>query len=143
MGFGTFEDLNGTLDLVFFPRTWEKYRPKLLPETVCGFSGTIDNSGQGTPAFLVNDVLDIGELQQKSLNEVHIELDPNIAAEGEFVRLKDFLYERNGNCSVYIHTGAEGFDYIIKVSPQIKIPSAPEFIEELKEQLGVAAVWQE
>ena len=143
MGFGTFEDINGNLDLVFFPRTWEKYRTKLLPESVCGFSGTIDTSGEGTPSFLVNDVLDIDGLQQKSLSEVHIELDPNITAEQELSRLKDFLYERSGNCDVYIHTSAEGYNYIIKVSPQIKVPSAPDFIENLKEQFGVALVWQE
>ncbi|WP_038109696.1 OB-fold nucleic acid binding domain-containing protein, partial [Treponema pedis] len=67
MGFGTFEDLNGAIDLVFFSDTWEKSRAKLLPETVCGFSGTVDNSREGAASFLVDEVIDINSLQQKAI----------------------------------------------------------------------------
>ncbi|WP_024469205.1 DNA polymerase III subunit alpha [Treponema pedis] len=143
MGFGTFEDLNGAIDLVFFSDTWEKSRAKLLPETVCGFSGTVDNSREGAASFLVDEVIDINSLQQKAISEVHIELDPNITLEQELVHLKDFLYERSGSCDVYIHTKEEGFDYIIKASPQLKVPATPDFAEELKVQFGVSQIWLE
>ncbi len=143
MGFGSFEDLNGTIDLVFFPETWEKYRTKLLPETVCGFSGIVDNSREGSASFLVDEVTDISRLQQKALTEIHIELDENLASEPELIRLKDFLYERSGPCDVFIHTKTEGFDYIIKASPQLKVPSTQDFTEELKIQAGVTQIWLE
>ena len=143
MGFGTFEDLNGTLDLVFFPKTWEKYRAVLLPETVCGFAGSIDNSDGESHSFLVDEVLEIDKLQQKALSEVHIELDENITSAKELTGLKDFLYERSGNCEVYIHVKDEDKAYIIKASPQIRIPSTPEFIEELNMQFGVEQIWLE
>ena len=143
MGFGTFEDLNGTLDLVFFPKTWEKHRAVLLPETVCGFAGSIDNSDGESHSFLVDEVLEIDKLQQKALSEVHIELDENITSAKELTGLKDFLYERSGNCEVYIHVKDEDKAYIIKASPQIRIPSTPEFIEELNMQFGVEQIWLE
>ena len=143
MGFGTFEDLNGTIDLVFFPEAWEKFRPKLVPETVCGFSGTIDTTRENSSSFLVEEVIDINSLQQKALSEVHIELDENTASEKELVRLKDFLYERSGSCDVYIHAKAKGCDYIVKASPQLKVPSTSDFVEELKMQAGSAQIWLE
>lgn len=143
MGFGAFEDLNGTIDLVFFSETWEKNRAKLLPETVCGFSGTADNSREGSPSFLVDEIIDISQLQQKALTEVHIELDGSTTTEDNLIHIKDFLDERTGPCDVYLYAKVENTDYTVKASPQLKVPATPDFIEELKQQAGVIQIWLE
>ena len=138
---------SATLDISHLSRAISKkkykYRPSLLPETVCGFAGSIDNSNGDSHSFLVDEILEIDKLQQKALSEVHIELDPNITSKKELTGLKDFLYERTGNCDVYIHAKDEDTAYILKTSPQIRIPSTPEFIEELKMQFGVEQIWLE
>ncbi len=143
MAFGAFEDFNGSIDLVFFPKVWEANRAKLLPETVMGFVGTVDNSREGSSSFLVEEVLNINDLKQKSLSEVHIQIDPNINSEDFVLSLKDFIYEQSGSCNLYIHREECGYNYVVKASSQIKVPAKPDFVEKLKGMEGLIEAWLE
>ncbi len=53
MAFATVEDLQGPIELVIFPRTWEKYALLVQPETVILAEGKIDAAG-GDPKVLVD-----------------------------------------------------------------------------------------
>lgn len=57
MGFVTLEDLQGTLELVLFPKAWEQYRGLLARDQVVLVSGTLDLS-KDEPAVLV-DTLEV------------------------------------------------------------------------------------
>jgi len=142
MGFGTFEDRTGTIDLTFFSKIWEEKRSMLFPETVCGLIGKVDLSRE-IPAFLVESVVEIDSLQERMISEVHIELDPLIENDLQFRPLKDFLFGLEGNCGVFIHATVDNAQYQIKGSSQLKIPSTDDFLEQLAQQPGVLQVWKE
>ena len=142
MGFGSFEDFNGTIDLTFFPSVWEKYRDKVLPDSVWGFTGKIDTS-RDAPSFLVESLIDPHELQAKSIREVHIELDPAIHEEAQLSELRDFLFESNGSCSVYLHMNVLNKNYTIKAAAQIQVSSGDTFMEHVVEMPGVVQAWKE
>ncbi len=55
MAFGKLEDLHGTLDLVIFPRTWDKFSHLLTYDRVVLVEGKIDARG-GEPNVLVDSV---------------------------------------------------------------------------------------
>jgi DNA polymerase-3 subunit alpha len=142
MGFGTFEDFNGVIDLTFFPKTWEQCREKLVPDSVWGLTGKIDTS-RDTPSFLVESWINPDELQAKSIREVHIKLSPDISRESELHPLRDFLFESAGGCSVYLHVGAGGKTYVIHAANQIHVSASDEFMEQVQEMPGVVQVWKE
>ena len=142
MGFGSFEDFNGTIDLTFFPNTWEKCRDKLLADTVWGIVGKIDTS-RDSPSFLVESWIDPNELQAKAIREVHIKIDPSFRDETQLVPLRDFLFESTGNCSVYLHLDTQNRPYIVKAASSIQASSGDDFIEDISGLPGVVQVWKE
>ncbi len=63
MGFATIEDIQGPIELVLFPRTWEQYGKLIEPDRVLAVEGKVD-SAQGDPKLLVDkiSVVDLSEL---------------------------------------------------------------------------------
>ena len=55
MAFVTLEDLQGLVELVVFPRTWEKYSELLEPERIVMIEGKVD-AESGDPKVLVDSV---------------------------------------------------------------------------------------
>ncbi len=53
MGFATLEDIQGTVELVIFPKTWEKYHELLKTDTVICAEGKLD-AQSGDPKVLVD-----------------------------------------------------------------------------------------
>jgi DNA polymerase-3 subunit alpha len=61
MAFGTLEDYNGTVDIVFFNKLWEDAEAVIKPETRAALKGKIDQS-RGKMSFRVTSVLDLKKL---------------------------------------------------------------------------------
>jgi DNA polymerase-3 subunit alpha len=55
MGFVTIEDVQGVIELVLFPRTWERFRALLENEHIVIVDGKVDNEN-GDPKVLVDSV---------------------------------------------------------------------------------------
>ncbi len=53
MGFATIEDIQGPIELVLFPRTWEKYDKLVVPDHVLVAEGKVD-AESGDPKLLVD-----------------------------------------------------------------------------------------
>ena len=58
MGFVTLEDIQGQMDLVIFPRAWEKFSLLVVPDRVLLAEGSIDNDG-GDPKILVDRLMEV------------------------------------------------------------------------------------
>ena len=67
MGFVTLEDVQGPLELVLFPRTWEKFNQLVAMDRVLIAEGRIDSAG-GDPKILV-DKLQEANLEISEANE--------------------------------------------------------------------------
>ncbi|MCQ2594521.1 MAG: DNA polymerase III subunit alpha [Treponemataceae bacterium] len=142
MAFGQFEDINGEIDLTFFPKTWEKVAGRVQIDRVYGFTGKVDTS-RDTPSFLIDDVIAPEELKEKSISEVHIQLQNGVHSERDLQELKDFLFAQQGNCCVYFHIEAWGKPYIVMANQQMTVPSTSDFLAGIKEQPYVENVWRE
>ena len=141
MAFAKLQDYNGSFDLIFFSKIWETLKDKLQNDTVYAFKGKIDLSRE-LPAMLVDSIEDPQVLQEKSIEEVHIQIDGGIFREERQVfNLKEFLFGASGNCSVYFHIDTESDSYIVKASNQLTAPSSKEFVEDLKAIPLVKDVW--
>lgn len=140
MGFGSFEDFNGAIDLVFFSDVWEKNRDKLTVDSVWGLTGKIDASRE-TPSFLVESVLDPADLQEKAVREIHITLLKGFSEKNLDV-LRDILFASSGVCCVYFHIETDKGQVTVKANNQLTVPSASEFLQELEGLPLVKEVWK-
>lgn len=140
MAFGTLTDLDGSIDLTFFPKVWEKLGPQLHNDAVLALSGSVDTS-RDTPSFLVDEIIPMETLKEKSVKEVHIKLNKALSAETDLLQFRDFLFGVSGNCSVYFHIELSGRQYVIKAGNFITLPSDPEYISTLSEKPYVEDVW--
>ncbi|MFA6507094.1 MAG: DNA polymerase III subunit alpha, partial [Treponemataceae bacterium] len=103
MGFGSLSDFNGDIDLVFFPEVWEKNRDHLAVDSVIALKGKVDN-GREKPSFLVDAVVDVEALAEKSYREIHVRLSAGAAENEETLYpLRDFLFENTGSCGIFFH----------------------------------------
>ena len=59
MGFVTLEDVQGQIDLVCFPRTWDKYATLVVPDRVLLAEGKVDSANGGDPKVLVDKLIEV------------------------------------------------------------------------------------
>ncbi len=141
MAFAQLQDFTGSIELTFFPKTWEQLKNEQLHEDgVYAFRGKVDGS-RDTPSLIVDSMENPNALQAHAINEIHIQLDNTFTREQQITKLKDFLFGSTGNCFVYFHIDTGSGPYIIKANSQMTVPSTPEFIHNLETQPYVSDVW--
>jgi DNA polymerase-3 subunit alpha len=144
MAFAQLEDFRGTVELVLFSDVFEKSRQRLVGDSVVVVRGRIDNS-RGEPKLLVESLLDPGELKDRAARAVHLRFASAEVNEEQFLRLRDFIVDKPGDCGVYFHirgNGASG-EIVIKASPHITLSAEDRVLAEVREHPLVEDVWKE
>ena len=72
MGFVTLEDIQGPVELVIFPRTWDQFGKLIVPDAVLIAEGKVDAAG-GDPKILVERLEELNLEQALKVQEI----DPN------------------------------------------------------------------
>jgi DNA polymerase-3 subunit alpha len=130
MAFATLQDYHGSIDLTFFPKTWEALRNQVHTDGIYAFKGKIDASRGIDQASMIVDALeDINSLQTKAIQELHIQLESGLNDERQIFDLKEYLFGNSGNCAVYFHIDSEGQSFTVKANSQLTAPSSKEFID--------------
>lgn len=140
MCFGKLQDLTGFLEVTFFAKTWGVVRAQLSEGKVVALKGTLD-ANRESPSFLVDELLDIATLQERSIQQVHIQLEDQFCDEKRIQDLRDLLLSKQGNCVLYFHVNTAQGPYIVKGNNQARVPCDKEFLKELEMMNGVKEVW--
>jgi DNA polymerase-3 subunit alpha len=144
MAFASLEDLNGVIELVFFPKTWEEINGSIQNEMTAALRGVPEYSKDGKPSLQVESIVDIDSLSEKSWKEVHIRLCENsVQCEESLLPIRDYITEHKGTCSVYFHLPLNGDEKIIKTGSSIRLTAEEQHINPLKDLVVVDDVWRE
>ena len=142
MAFAKLNDMDGQIDLTFFPKTWETMKTQLQDGEVYAFRGKVDGS-RDIPSLIVDAIEDVEQLESHAAQSVHIKLDTNFNAESAISNLRDFLFDKMGKCSVYFHIDTGNNPYVIKANDQISISADDNTLKALKDITHVREVWTE
>ena len=142
MAFGKLNDYDGQIDLTFFPDTWNTLKPQLENGEVYAFKGKVDGSRE-TPSLIVDSIEDANELEKHAAKSVHVMMDPSFNNVMALTDLKDFLFDKMGNCSVYFHIRANNSPYVVKANDQITISANDDVLNQLRDIKFVKEVWTE
>jgi DNA polymerase-3 subunit alpha len=85
MGFVTLEDIQGTIELVFFPRTWAQYSNLVETDMVISAEGRVD-AAQGDPKVLVDKIKIVESVDlpvQGGPGEANLPVHPYIRPEAD------------------------------------------------------------
>jgi len=93
------EDLDGIVEALVFPRTFQKISSYIQPNTVVLVGGTL-NLKEDTPKIIVNDMMPVDEIY-KQISGVKINLSG--VRENVFDSLKEILASSRGNVPIYLH----------------------------------------
>lgn len=142
MAFAKLNDYDGQIDLTFFPKTWEALKPQIEDSGIYALRGKVDGS-RDTPSMIVDAIENANALETRAAQSVHIMLDKTFDSEAALAQLKDFLFDKMGNCSVYFHIDTGNNPYVIKANNQISISANEETLKQLGEINFVKQVWTE
>lgn len=142
MAFGKLSDYTGQIECVFFPQTWKNLGSRLELSGVYAFKGKVDVQ-RDNPTFIVDSIEDAKALESHAATSVHIKLDPTFNSEAAISQLKNFLFDKTGNCSVYLHIDTGKNPFVIKVNDQLRISADDHALKELRDIHFVTEVWTE
>ena len=142
MAFAKLSDYNGEMDLTFFSKTWETLKTQVHDGKIAAFKGKVDGSRE-QPSFIVDSIEDPSVLKERSIKEVHIEIENSFQSEAEVSKIKDFLFAQNGNCSLYFHIDTASGPFIVKANSQLTVSSSKEVLSQIEDLPLVKDVWCE
>jgi DNA polymerase-3 subunit alpha len=135
------EDLDGKINILFFPRDWEKCSLRVKNDEVLALLGTVQaDKGDDKPVFIVDEIVDIHTLKDRVPQELHIKLS-DYSSEAQIMSFKDFLFGVSGNGLVYLHVVVDEKKYVIKVNNSVNAPATEDFVRDLENIPEVESAW--
>ncbi|MDR0444108.1 MAG: DNA polymerase III subunit alpha [Treponema sp.] len=169
MAFGTLQDFEGDIDLVFFSRPYGECRNLLRLDEIVALKGSIDPENERNPkkiSFKVSGIADIAQLTRAAGKkaaagekppepviikdepknepvEIHIRLIGGISdGDEKLLSLRDYLAENSGRCPLFIHVPVTGGEKTIRAVNGINFSIIGDIEEQLKSYDCVANVWR-
>ena len=142
MGTIVIETFEGEITIVFFSKTWIKFRYLLEEEKVLGFIVKADKRSH-EPKLLCEDVINPDDMKEATFKEVHFAFDSNFNQE-VLDSFKSFLLENSGPCTTYIHIKEGDKVTVLKTPSQLNLTSSDDVIKEAEEKYSfISSVWKE
>ncbi|MBR7063556.1 MAG: DNA polymerase III subunit alpha, partial [Treponema sp.] len=135
------QDYNGFIELTFFPEGWKRSHHLIKDNEVFALYGKIGQSKEGEPSFIVDSVADMNDLKTRSITEIHIEVASVPKSDKDITKLKDIVFENEGNCSIFFHLNTTNGPYIIKGGRQFVVKADKYVIDEIRELDFVKDAW--
>jgi len=170
MAFGTLQDFDGEISLIFFSKAYSECKNLLNIDEIIAFRGNIDPENERDPqkiSFKVSSIADFAQLTriaarkaaagetppssnaednkatEKTQDEIHIKLKEGAADNEEnLIPLRDFLAENTGSCVIFLHIPVSGKERKIRAFSGVEISGNRDIIEEIKNIKCIDEVWR-
>jgi DNA polymerase-3 subunit alpha len=126
MAFFMLQDQVGQVEVVVFPKTYEKVREVLaLDEPLLCTGRVVDEgeAGQSDYRFHLTDAMPLARAREQKTTRVHLMLNADLVQPAQIEELKGILLAHKGACSTYLH---------------VKIPPRSETVIPLGDRFAVA-----
>jgi DNA polymerase-3 subunit alpha len=136
MYFFSFEDLQGSTEVVCFPRTVAEYGPLVREDALLIISGRVDNRGDEVKVIAQ-------EIREPALEEddmVRLQVAASRLSPNLVHRLRAALQNHPGTAPVYLHMTADGSEKVVRLGDEHRVEPRSALYAELRELLGASAV---
>ena len=98
------EDLQGSIEVTVFPKTYEKYGHLIEEDTIILVRGRLDRRDESLIAFNAQEIQVVEPMRASDLS-VHIDLPGVSPSPEDLNELRDLLREHTGHTPVKLHIG--------------------------------------
>jgi DNA polymerase-3 subunit alpha len=136
MNFFVFEDLQGSTEVVCFPRTVAEYGPLIREDAVVIVTGRVDNRGDSVKLIAQ-------EIREPDLSEdamVRLKVPASRLSRNMVDRLKTALLNHPGTAPVYLHMLGESGEKVVRLGDEHRVEPRTALFAELRELLGPSAI---
>jgi len=132
------EDLAGSIECVFFPKSYMTVSTMLAPDTVGVIRGRFKRS-EDTTEILAQE-LTLPEIKEGPRGPVLLTLPLTRATDGLAHNLRSVLANHPGSTEVHVKLTQPGRQVLLRLDPTLRVTASPEFFGDIKALLGPAAV---
>ena len=136
MYFFSFEDLQGAVEVVCFPRTVAEHGPFVREDAVLVVSGRVDHRGDDVKLIAQS----IREPELNAENLVRLRVSAARLSRNTVDRLRGVLSNHPGEAAVYLHMVSDGGEKVVKLGDDHRVEARSALFAELRELLGPSAV---
>jgi DNA polymerase-3 subunit alpha len=127
------EDLEGVVEVLVFPQTYQKISRYIQPSTVVMIKGRL-NLREDAPKIVANDLFPIDEIY-KLISAVNINLSG--LQENLFESLKELLINCRGTTPIYLHLHTPAKNRVqLVVGDGFFVAPSEKLIEDIEELIG-------
>lgn len=136
------EDLEGTVEVIVFPKTYNNFYQVLRKEGLFLVKGRIDLS-RDQPKIIAENFIPLDEATEVLSSAVHIKLLSSGLEEKTLNSLKEILQKYPGKCPAYFHFIQPDKEESAVMETQIKVKPNRELFTNIEALLGEHSVWLE
>lgn len=135
---GTVEDLQGGVEVMFFPRCYATYAELLTEDQILVVSGRVDD-GRDTKMVIADRVTE-ADLSEATGAPLTLRLDPRQCAPEMVGRLHTVFAEHTGAVPVRLQVDGDGRTTRLALPDDLSVRRSPGLYAELKSLLGAEAL---
>ena len=137
---GALEDATGKIELVCFPRDYEKLQDQLKTEAPVLLRGTLTGDEDAAPKIAVSSIQSLDEVQVKLPGGVRIRINLDRATEELFAGLKIAAESAPGPGKVMLHLEKKG-EYAVILEPEsMSVAADRGWVERVEDLIGKGTV---
>jgi DNA polymerase-3 subunit alpha len=153
MAFITLEDLEGTIEVIVFPKVYEKYKEVIKKDILVVIEGHLDVT-EGKIKLIAQKISLLKEYSEnkKSIrkitknnqdvyNELHIEINPNNNKSDLLMKLKEIFCNYPGKSQIILHFKNKKKTILHIIDKEFSVNINDELIEKTKNILENGKVW--
>ncbi len=139
MAFATLEDFGGKIEVVCFPKTWEKFKDFMKVGAVVQIQGQLEGDGS-TAKMLASKVEPLESIAADKMKKVRVvvfHLDPEKTSRQQLEELMGLVKKNRGECSGVIeYTLKDGILARYRMPDDLKFAADYNFVQGVKEIFG-------
>jgi DNA polymerase-3 subunit alpha len=137
---GHLEDSYGKIEVVCFPKDYEKLADQLKTQSAVLVRGVLTGEEESAPKLAINGLQPLDEVQIKLPTGVRLRLNIDIASEELFAALKTRITDAPGPGKLMMHLQKKGAYEVILEPSGMNVAADRGWIESVEELLGRGAV---
>jgi DNA polymerase-3 subunit alpha len=134
------EDLQGSVEVLVFPKVYEKAQEVLESDLPLWVKGRIKKDEKGV-AIISDEIALLKEVRVREAYRVDVRLKSPGLSDDHLVKIRDVLMEYKGNCGVYIHIEIPNHsEAVISVGDEIRVAPSDRMIMAIERVAGNRSV---
>jgi DNA polymerase-3 subunit alpha len=140
MAIATLEDLEGTVELLVYPRVYAKVGLQVQEEAAVFVTGRVDLEEE-SPKVIVSDLVPLEQAQQKCASAIHISVYLSDIEHGKLEELKTILLSSPGSRPVFLDFVAPtGERVLLRAGRKFRVTPSRELVRGVEALLGESAL---